>query len=154
MRIRIYLTVLTAFLTLGAHSAQAGSFWDYFFTPEVQDTTRYYQNRSHEMHMAIYEMDQWTPEVWTTNGGGEKSMMDKLYINGIITDQYIDDGVPVLEVGQHFMELAGNDQRRVVSYVDSVFGITQGHESGTIILNHWKADEAVGVYTRQGLQLQ
>jgi hypothetical protein len=154
MRVSNYLTVITAFFTILSSGAQAASFWDYLFTPDVPDTTRYYKHRSNEVQMAIHEMDEWTPEVWTQNGGGRKSMMDKLYFNGIITDQYIDDGVPVLEVGQHFMELSSNDKRRVVAYVDSVFGITQSHESGTIILNHWQADEPVGIYTREGLQLQ
>ena len=52
------------------------------------------------------------------------------------------------------MELAGNDKRRVVEYIDAAFGITQNSEKGMIVLEHWKTSDVVAIYTRQGLQLQ
>lgn len=149
-----YITVFALFLALVPLCAQASStWWDYIFPPPLEDYSRFYTQDGKTPQSAVHDMDPWTPEVWTKNRGSEKSVMDDFYINGIITDQYMDDDAPVLEVGQHFMELSGNDKRRVVEYVDSVFGVTERGGPGVIVLEHWKAREAVGVYTRQGLQL-
>lgn len=154
MGFRLYLTVLSVFFVALPGAAQASSWWDYIFTPAVPDFERFYEYDAKTPNVAMYDMDQWTPEVWTENRGSQEAVMNDLYINGIITDQYVDDEVPVLEVGQHFMELSGNDKRRVVAYIDSVFGITSNAEQGVIMLEHWKTSDVVGVYTRQGLQLQ
>ena len=153
MRYSLYLSVIALLFMLTPDAALArGSWWDYIFPPPVPDFSREYLNDAKTPHQAIYAMDPWTPEDWTRNRGSEKGVMDDLYINGIVTDQYMDDGIPVLQVGQHFMELSGNDKRRVAAYVDSVFGITQNN--GTFILEHWDKEEPIGIYTKAGLQLQ
>ena len=71
-------------------------------------------------------------------------------------DQYFDDEIPVLEVGQNFLELGAQDKRRVVAFVDEIFGVTKFSQAGVILIyiQADKTEKPVGVFTVQGLQLQ
>lgn len=155
MRFPVYLFVLASLFAFIPQDASARSWLDYIFPPAVPDFSKPGLYDGKTQHLAIYEMDDWTPEVWTENRGTEKAVMDDLYIHGIITNQFFDDEVPVLEVGQHFMELSGNDKRRVAAYVDHVFGITGRSPNGMFMIQHEKyCDEPIGYYTKEGLFLQ
>ena len=76
------------------------------------------------------------------------------YTADIIRDQYVDDDVPVLEVGPGFYMLGGHDKRRVTELVDDVYGITSSKRFGMFMIYDWKTEKAIGAYTQYGLQLQ
>jgi hypothetical protein len=122
---------------------------------------RYLENGTTPQH-SDWETDDWTPQVWTDARANPQEVMNGFYNAGIITDQYVDDGipvintghgVPVLEVGPNFLRLSDNDKRRVVAYVDSVAGITS-HDDGMFYIRYNKGNKPLGIYTKYGLQLQ
>ena len=81
-----------------------------------------------------------------------KAVIDGFYSSGIVTDQYSDDDIPVLEVGQRFLELSDQDKRRVAMFIDDTFGITKAH--GLFLIYFHKHETPVGLFTSEGLQLQ
>lgn len=118
------------------------------------DFEPYLENGKHP-HNSQWDNTKWTPEEWAKqyeNGG--KDIIDGFYAADIIRDQYIDDDVPVLEVGPSFYSLGGFDKRRVAEMVDNVYGITTSKTFGMYMLVDWKTEEAIGSYTQYGLQLQ
>ena len=103
---------------------------------------------------ALWDQDTWTPEAWIKDAGDAKRIMRDFYAVGIVTDQYEDgDDIPVLEVGEAFLQLAGVDQRRVLAFVDHVFQITAAEENGMFYVYYAedKSDPA-GIYTKHGFQ--
>ena len=106
-------------------------------------------------HNSQWDRDTWAPEDWITHGGGERAVMDDLMRSNIITGQDVDDeGVPILKVGRGFINLSGQEKRRVVRFVDHVFGMTKKTNNGMFYLYYTDIKKVVGVYTRHGLQIQ
>lgn len=131
--------------------------WDWFdgaiepafgaFQPHLEDAKT--------PHNVQWRDDDWQPQDWIAERGSAKAVMDGLYDAQIVTGQYTDRGVPVLEVGQGFMDLSGRDKRRVVKFVDHAFSVTANSPSGVFYVYHMADDNnPIGVYGRDGLQLQ
>ncbi|MCK6417339.1 MAG: hypothetical protein L6Q57_00140 [Alphaproteobacteria bacterium] len=103
-----------------------------------------------------WEKDKWQPQDWIAARGSAKAVLDAMYDAKIITDQDVEDGVPVLEVGPGFRRLSGREKRHVAAFVDYAYGITK--KSGKDGLFHVIddcTDEPIGLYTATtGLQLQ
>jgi hypothetical protein len=100
--------------------------------------------------------DQWQPQDWIdARGGSAKAVMDGFYRAQVVTGQYTDGGVPVLEVGQGFMDLSSREQRRVATFVDYAFKVTENSPEGVFYIYHLADDDnPIGVYGKDGLQLQ
>lgn len=108
-------------------------------------------------HNSRWADDEWEPQDWIeSRGGNPMNVINGFYDAGIITDQYFDDDIPVLEVGQTFIELGAKDKRRVVAFIDDVFGVTQNTKAGVIViyLDHKGGDVPIGEFNKNGLQLQ
>lgn len=112
-----------------------------------------YQNGKHP-HNTQWDDSGWRPEHWAAQRGGAEEVIRGFYFADILRGQYVDDGVPVLEVGPAFYMLGGEDQRRVADMVDYVYNITASRENAMFQLYDWKTREPIGAYTRYGLQLQ
>lgn len=97
---------------------------------------------------------QWRPHEWVVARGSAQAVIDGFYEADIVTDQYLDDGTPVLEVGQGFLDLSAIEQRRVTAFMDHVFHVTAAHEKNSYLIVFEDNGQAVGVFTPQGLQLQ
>ena len=156
---RILTVFLTLLLLVSSASAWAGpgpkmwyySWWSHHW--KDQDFKPYMDDPKMP-HNTQWDDDLWTPQDWISHGGNAERVMDGFYKAQIVTRQYADDDMPILEVGQGFMRLSGQDQRRVVKFVDHVFGVTGNNEAGMFLINHAYSEETIGVYTRTGLQLQ
>jgi hypothetical protein len=157
MRITGFFTILAVLAVIGANPANAGpkpwyfswwpSHWDGLdFKPHINDPKI--------PHNTQWDGDSWTPQDWINDRGSSKNVLDGLYASRIITRQYVDNDIPVLEVGRGFMRLSAQDQRRVAVFVDHVFGITGNNENGLFYLHHADAGGPIGLYTKHGLQLQ
>lgn len=153
------IPVLGAVLAMTAYSpdAQAGpkpwpfSWWESHW--EGLDFIPY-QNGKHP-HNSQWESSKWQPRHWTAQRGGDAmEVVRGFYAADIVRRQYVDDDIPVLEVGPAFYMLGGQDQRRVAEMVDHVYNITGSKENGMFQLFDWKTGEPIGAYTRYGLQLQ
>ncbi|MCB9990542.1 MAG: hypothetical protein H6867_04060 [Rhodospirillales bacterium] len=112
-----------------------------------------YQNGKHP-HNSQWDHSKWEPQHWESQKGSGMKMVDGFYKADILRGQYVDDDIPVLEVGPAFYMLGGQEQRRVVSMVDYVFDMTGRKENGMFHLYDWKTKEPIGAYTKYGLQLQ
>ncbi len=125
-----------------------GSHW------ENQDFEPYLEPAK-EPHGSQWNKDPWQPEHWTAQrGGDETSLIRGFYNADILRDQYMDDDLPVLEVGPAFYQLGGHDKRRVVQMVDQAYGVTSDKLFGMFMLYDWRTKDAIGAYTQYGLQLQ
>lgn len=105
-------------------------------------------------HNSQWNESEWQPEHWEAQGKSALDIVQGFYFADILRDQYVDDDVPVLEVGPAFYLLGGQDKRRVASMVDYVYGVTRRKENGMFMLVDWDSGKAIGSYTRYGLQLQ
>jgi hypothetical protein len=151
MRFVLFLQVVAMILAAGPAGAQ--SIGKYIWGPPNTDPVRPYLEEAKLPHNSQWADDQWQPEDWIkARGGSAKAVIDGFYNAGIITDQYTDDDIPVLEVGNRFLELSDQDKRRVAMFVDDTFGITR--KSGLFLIYYNRHDTPVGVFTAQGLQLQ
>lgn len=105
-------------------------------------------------HNSQWDRDNWSPDDWIAQRPDEMTLIDGFYKAGILTGQYVEDGVPVLETGPAFRHLGGRDKRRVVETVDQVFQITAAKENGLFNLVDGTTGETIGHYTKFGLQIQ
>ncbi len=105
-------------------------------------------------HRSLWDQDTWTPEAWIKDAGSDKRILKNFYSAGIVTDQYSDgDNIPVLEVGDAFLQLSGTDQRRVLGFVDYVFEITASEENGMFYVYYYADDdEPMGLFNKYGFQ--
>jgi hypothetical protein len=107
----------------------------------------------------LYGQD-WTPENWIRAKGSPEEVIKGFYRAGIITDQTDYDDVPVLEVGDAYLKLSGQEKRRIAEFMDYVFQVTEKSPAKMFYIFHedsgfliWPG-RPVGVYTQAGLQLQ
>lgn len=105
-------------------------------------------------HNSQWNGSNWEPEHWVAQRSDGVELVQDFYTADIIRSQYVDDEIPVLEVGPAFYMLGGQDKRRVIETVDRVYGITSSKENGMFMLTDWRTREAIGAYTQYGLQLQ
>ena len=73
---------------------------------------------------------------------------------GLVGELRAGDGVPVLLVGPQFYHLGGFDKRRVITTLDTVYGITESGEHPVIILKDWHTKREIGLFSKDGLQLE
>lgn len=127
------------------------SWWESHW--EDQQFIPYLEEGKHP-HNSQWDESQWRPEHWEQQRKSALDVVKGFYFADIIRDQYVDDDIPVLEVGPAFYMLGGHDKRRVTQMVDYVYGVTAAKENGMFMLYDWDSEEPIGSYTRYGLQLQ
>jgi hypothetical protein len=113
-----------------------------------------YLEPSKPPHNSQWDKSVWRPEDWIAQRKDEMDLIRGFYSADIVRDQYIDDEMPVLEVGPAFYMLGGEDKRRVTQTIDHVYEITEKRVDGMYLLYDWRTKEAIGTYTQYGLQLQ
>ncbi len=147
--------IAMVFTVLGASTGFASDLGEYIWGPPKSDFVRPHLEEAKLPHNSRWADDEWTPQDWiNSRGGSAVAVINGFYEAGIISDQYFDDEMPVLEVGQNFLELGAQDKRRVVAFVDEVFGVTKISEAGVILILFHEKDKPIGVFNAQGLQLQ
>lgn len=128
------------------------------------DRVQVYLNKGDFYHDSQWADDEWKPEYWVkARGGSVKAVLDGLYDSGIIIDQFSRKGVPILEVGKKYIDLSELEKRRVAAFIDYVFGVTKSskvgffrivYEGEIYPLDSYDDERMVGIYTKDGLQLQ
>lgn len=98
--------------------------------------------------------EEWFVQDWVAQHNSGREMIAGFYRSDILREQTAQDGKPVLVVGPQFYRLSGYDKRRVVTSVDSIYGITERGQSPVILLHDWKTRRQIGVYGKDGLQLE
>jgi len=158
MRNIVIFQFVMAFLLVSFVPTQgfAGSFGKYIWGPPKSDFVRPYLEEAKLPHNSQWADDEWSPQDWVeARGGNVVNVVNGFYTAGIIVDQYFDGDIPVFEVGQTFIDLSGQEKRRVVAFMDDVFGVTKLSDQGVILLYfHQNGDTPVGLSNAQGLQIQ
>ncbi|MCC6597554.1 MAG: hypothetical protein IT559_02045 [Alphaproteobacteria bacterium] len=156
----IFQVIAALFVTISPPAAQAQSvkaelaqFGKWIWGPPSADPTRPYLEGARLPNNSQWAEDEWTPQAWIDSRGSAAAVIEGFYETDIITDQYTDGDTPVLEVGQRFLDLSGQDKRRVAAFFDDTFGITNT-EKGLFLIRFEKRSVPVGIFTKQGLQLQ
>ena len=147
---------LTVFMPISGHASSLRELGKYIWGPPRSEYVRPYLEEAKLPHNSRWADDEWSPQDWIdSRGGNAVNVVNGFYEAGIISDQYMDDDIPVLEVGQGFLELGAQDKRRVVAFIDEVFGVTKhGNPPVIMIYFHDRKETPVGVFNAQGLQLQ
>ncbi len=110
-----------------------------------------YVNTGKEVHLANLKDDNWSPDVWAHQYDDPKKVVENFYESGIITRQYSDDDVAILQVGPGFYHLSAIDQNRVAKYLEFIHG--QKGVDMFFKLQDWHTKEIIGVYnSKYGLQ--
>lgn len=108
-----------------------------------------------QSHTGQWDQDLWKPADWAAQRGGSgMKVISGFYKADILRSQFIDDDIPVLEVGPAFYMLGGHDKRRVMDVIDSEFQITSSKLNGMFMIRDWKTGHDIGSYTSYGLQLE
>lgn len=135
--------------------ASAGGLSKYIWGPPQSDFVRPYLETAKLPHNARWAEDEWISQDWVdARGGNPVDVVNGFYRAGIVTDQYFEDEIPVLEVGQGFIDLGSQDKRRVLAFMDEVFGVTKSEGVKVILVYSHKHNKLLGVFTAHGLQLQ
>ena len=156
MRILGFLLVLVV-ISLGvsspSYALDRSGPWGVFSSQNHSSEFAPYLGEEQMRQRFDWDGDTWTPQEWIKQDGDEKRMMRELYAVDIITDQFTDDDIPYLEVGEKFMQLSGVDRLRVLKFVDYVFAITESEENGMFYIVYSEDDEElVGLYNKYGFQ--
>lgn len=153
MRFFYILQIVTCLFITGCashtHTGQ-GLIWGPPSAPLVSDML----SGTQALEYSRWETPDWNPQGWiNSRGGSAKAVIEGFYTAGIISDQYFDNGVPILKVGQKFLELSREDKHRVCAFLDVMFGVTK---QGSVFMIEFDRyyNVPVGVFTAQGLQLE
>ncbi len=138
-----------------SHAAQP---WPFGWWPGHWEWTSYkkfngYINTAKDTQNQQWGAEDWFVQDWLSQNADQFKLIDGFYKSDVLRKQTDDDGVPVLIVGTNFYHLGGFDQRRVLTTLDAVYGITEG-EHPVIILRDWHTDKEIGLFTKDGLQLE
>lgn len=161
----IFRNVLFLFAFLTAATGAGTGAWakskpNIFMWPqghELWEDTKAFQphleNAKHP-HPAQWATKDWYAEDWIAQRPSGLNLVQGFYTSDIIRDQDVDDDMPILIVGPNFYRLSGFDKRRVVTTIDTVYGVTRSQPQAAIVLRDWHTRCPVGVFTREGLSLQ
>jgi len=138
-----------------AHAVRQKGIWGWLsddFNPENFNDP--YLRDGQTPHAYQWDFGDWNPQDWIDARGSAESVIKDLYKAQIISEQSEEDNIPILEVGQAFLNLSSEDQSKIVYFFDYVYGITYRDPAAVIHLEHEDTNKRIGLYTAQGLQLQ
>jgi hypothetical protein len=98
--------------------------------------------------------EDWYVQDWLSQNEDNIGLIDGFFRTDILREQTSEDDVPVLIVGPQFYRLGGFDKRRVVTTLDTVYGITEKATHPIIVLKDWHTKREIGLFSKDGLQLE
>lgn len=101
-----------------------------------------------------WSREDWYVQDWVSQSEDEFKLIDGFFKADVLREQTEEDDVPVLIVGPQFYRLGGFDKRRVLTTLDAVYGITDRGEHPLIVLKDWHTDREIGIFNKDGLQLE
>lgn len=119
---------------------------------EYKEYNPYLENARH-LQIPQWSNEDWYAEDWTSQKDG-MTLIKGWYSADILRDQKIGHAkLPVLVVGPNFYHLSGLDKRRVVTVIDTTYGMTERSENGSFILTDWFTKMPIGTFDKTGLRL-
>ncbi len=157
MKLR-FSALLALVVMLGASPVSAEPKpWYFSWWPSHWENQRFepYLEGPKHPHNTQWSHKAWEPADWAAQRpGGAFEVIQGFYRANILRDQYVDDDMPVLEVGPNFYHLSGYDKRRVTRLVDDYYQITSNHLNAMYTIRDWRTGKPIGTYTTHGLSLQ
>ncbi len=152
----IFITVLAVFAPTRAADRpgyfSSGTFWG--DGSETDYTIPPYVNGAVLPNNAQWKMHDWSPARWIGEGQSALDVIEHFYKTGLVVDQDVDDGVPVLEVSDLFLRLSDADKRKVLMMFDYSYDITSRSEPALFMIEHERTGDILGSYGVAGMQLQ
>jgi hypothetical protein len=105
-------------------------------------------------HNRQWDYRYWQPGDWINQRQSALKLIQDWYVIGIIEGQYMEEDVPVLEVGSAYFDLGFFDRQRVMQTVNYVYEITSKKENGMFRIVDSRNGEYIGLYSRHGLMQQ
>ena len=149
-----FMVVFALAMPAAAQTATLSGFGKLLWGPPQHDETRPTLLEAKIPHNSQWADENWSPQEWIDDRGSAEAVIDGFYKSGIITDQYFDEDVPVLEVGDRFMDLSEQEQRRVTAFIDHVYNVTGSSAAGVYMIASHRRDDPIGLFSKQGLQFQ
>lgn len=111
------------------------------------------EGRKDNMITNLYD-PHWSAQDWIeSSSSSPQQTIQGFYDAGIITDQNSEGEIPVIEVGQAFLDLSNRDKLRIIAFMDHVYGITAQNKDGIIYIEDRRFKGQIGVYTLDGLNM-
>lgn len=153
--------ILLAFLALASvpSATNAAQLWPFGWWPGHWDWVNYKHFNNHletgkDTQNQQWSEEDWYVQDWLAQNKDNLSLIEGFFKSDVFRKLDEDDGVPVLIVGTSFYHLGGLDKRRVLTTLDEVYGITAAPENRVIVLKDWHTKREIGLFTREGLQLE
>jgi len=153
------LLFLSVLALLGAGHAMAEPQGIFGWWPGHQKWINYrhynnYLENSKDTQNTQWNEEDWYVQDWVSQSKDGFTLIDGWFKTDILREQDEERGVPVIVVGPMFYHLSGFDKRRVMTTLDSVYNVTTDGAHPAIVLKDWKTHRDVGIYTKEGLQLE
>lgn len=157
LKLLICLAILAG--AMGASPAQAAQFWPWGWWPGHWTWTSYkkfnpYLEKGTDTQNQQWASEDWYVQDWLSQNKDNFALIDGFFRADILREQTESGDIPVLIVGPQFYRLGGYDKRRVVTTLDAVYGITANDDHPMIILKDWHTKKEIGLFTKEGLQLE
>ena len=153
---KVYLSVLAGLFmsTALVQPADAERRPDYLFNCGMDVQDRMYLQSDRDAYDPSWR-DDWSPVDWADSAVSAQGVIDNFYARNVLVDQFLDDGTPVLKVGQTFLALSSQQQRRVVRFVAFAFDVDGLTGNGTmhVQLDRGLKNSPIGLYNRGSVQL-
>lgn len=156
-KLLICMGILMLGTAVPAHAEQKP--WMFGWWPGHWEWTSYkkfhpYLENGKETQNQQWAAEDWYVQDWLSQNKDNFALIDGFFKADILRKQTSDDDVPVLIVGPQFYRLGGFDKRRVVTTLDTVYGITERGSHPVIVLKDWHTKREIGLFSKEGLQLE
>lgn len=154
-----FLICMGIFMLLASPVRAEPAPWVFGWWPGHWEWTHYkkfnpYLEKGKDTQNQQWAAEDWYVQDWLSQNQNNFALIDGFFKADILRKQTSDDDVPVLLVGPQFYHLGGFDKRRVLTTLDTVYGITESGEHPLIILKDWHTKREIGLFTKDGLQLE
>lgn len=157
----ILLTFLTLFWAgLSVQTSHAATSLNPFGWWSGQDTWEKFKNynpyleKGKDTQNQQWAAEDWYVQDWVAQNKDGLTLIDGFFRADILREQADEKGMPVIYVGPQFYRLGGFDKRRVMTTLDAVYAITENPAHPTIFLKDWMTKRDIGIFTKEGLQLE
>lgn len=153
------LILLLVFLGVGAGQAMAQKVGIFGWWPGHWTWTNYknfnsYFEEGKKTQNTQWDEEDWYVQDWIAQNKDGFTLIQEWFRTDILRELDEDDDVPLLIVGPQFYRLGGFDKRRVLTTLDAVYGVTDKGAHKLILVQDWKTRRQIGVFTKDGLQLE
>lgn len=157
MKYRILTSFLVTAVLVSSPAMATPKPWYFGWWPSHWENLTFepYLEDAKQPHNTQWDRQKWETADWSAQRpNGSADVIYGFYHAKILHKQYLDDDMPVLEVGPGFYSLSGGDKRRVTKLIDEHYRITSDHLNAMYVIHDWRTHEPIGTYTAHGLSLQ